>query len=416
MIGRWRAGACLLGVAMLACGAGCDKSGDADTSKSAAPAAEQKEPPKPVEVRLNKDAIEENHVTVGKAERRVLVPTFSAPARVAFNAEAMAHVGAPVAGRVAELKARLGDDVKAGDELFVVESPDLGEAQSDYLQKRTALAAAKAAVEPLKIAAERGRTLYEQSQGLALAEVQKREAEYKAAQVGVQAAAGAATGAANRLHLMGMGDDAIKELENTGKLTPRYSVRTPVSGRVIEFDLTLGALVGPDKDLQVEVADLAKVWVIADVPEAYYGQLKKGAAARVAVAALGGQKFDGKVTMIAPALDPTTRTVQTRIEVANPEKVLRPGMLARAEIESSEFSGAAVVALPSDAVVTIEDDTLVFVPVEGEKGKFKRRDVKAGEGVGGWTQILSGLKEGEPVVVRGAIILKAQLAKPQEAD
>ena len=89
----------------------------------------------------------------------------------------MAHVGSPVTGRAVEIKVRVGDAVKKGDELLVVESPELGEAQSDYLQKRTAVAVATAAVEPARHAVERAKKLYEKNQGIALAEVQKREAE-----------------------------------------------------------------------------------------------------------------------------------------------------------------------------------------------------------------------------------------------
>ena len=407
------ASACMVLLALAV--AGCQKEADAEGHKAETTQPAAKEPAKPVDVKLTRDAIEENHVEATPVGKRVLVPTFAAPARVAFNAEAMARLGAPVAGRVAELKVRLGDEVKAGEELLSVESPDLGEAQSDYLQKQTAAAASKAAAEPLKISAERGRALYEQSQGLSLAEVQKREADLRAGEASAQAAAAAVGAARNKLMLMGMPEAAIGELEKGGKLTPRYAVRTPIEGTVIQFDLTPGALVGPDKDLQVVVADVGKVWVLADVPEASYVQLRKGAAAKVTVAALPGKTFDGKVALVAPSLDPATRTVQARIDVQNSEGALRPGMLAQAEIESPG-GGEPVLAVPSDAVFQVEDEAFVFVPAAGETGKFKRVDVKAGDAVGGWTPIVSGLKEGDKVVTRGAVILKAQLSKPAETD
>ena len=392
--------------------AGCDRGSASGAATPAAPTG--KEPAKPTEVRLAPDAISVNHVEIGVVAKRVLIPTIPAPARIAFDAEAMSHVGALVAGRVAELKVRLGDAVKKDDELVIVESPDLGEAQSDYLQKKTALAAAQAAIEPVRISYERGKSLFEQSQGLALAEVQKREAEFKAARAAAQAAAAALNGAQNKLALMGMSQDAVRELEKTGKLTPRYSIRAPIAGQIIQFDLTSGALVGPDKDLQVEVADVGKVWVLADVAEADYAKLRKGAPARVTAGALAGKTFDGTVTLLAPALDPATRTLQARVEVKNPEGLLRPGMLARAEIESADANPQPVLAVPDDAVVTLEDEHVVFLPVEGDSGKFKKQEVQVGQSVGGWTPIESGLKEGEKIVVRGATIIRAQFNKPPE--
>jgi cobalt-zinc-cadmium efflux system membrane fusion protein len=398
-------------VALLLALAGCNRGGQPEASKAV---PEEKPATRPVEVRLSKDAIAENHVEVGVVTRRVLTPTIAAYARVAFNAESMAHVGAPVAGRVAQLKARLGDTVKAGDELLLVESPDLGEAQSDLLQKRTALAAATAAIEPLRIAYERGRSLYEQNQGVALAEVQKREADLKAAQAAMRSAAAALTAAQNKLALLGMTPDAVAELGKSGALTPRYAIRAPIGGQVIQCDLTPGALVGPDKDLQIELADAGRVWVLADVPEAQYGRLRKGAAAHVTAGALGERTFDGTVTLLAPALDAATRTLQVRIEVDNPDGLLRPGMLARAEIESADAKAEPVVAAPAEAVMPFEDETIVFVPVEGEPEKFKRKDVGVGPAVGGWVPVLSGLAEGDKIVVRGAFILKAQLSKPPE--
>jgi membrane fusion protein, heavy metal efflux system len=394
--------------------AGCDQGKPAHAQTGEAPATQPAEPAKPTEVQLTKDAIAESHVEVAPAGKRVLTPVISAPARLEFNAGAMARVGASVPGRVAELKVQLGSDVQKADELVIVESPDLGEAQSDYLQKKTAVVAASAAVEPAKISAERGRALFEENQSVALGEVQKREAEYKSAQAAAQSAKAAVTAALNKLSLMGMPAAAIKELEETGKLTPRYAIRTPLAGQVIQCDVTLGALVGPDKDLAIEVADVSKVWVLADVPESQYAQVRKGAAARVTVPALGAQAVEGKLTLLAPALDPAMRTLQVRIEVPNPDGELRPGMLATAQIESATSNAEAVLALPADAIMPIDGEPTIFLAVKGADTKFKRQAVSVGPTVGGWTAIKDGLKEGDPVVVRGAFILKAQLSKPAE--
>ena len=121
---------------------------------------------------------------------------------MAFNANAMAHVGSAVKGAWPELNAQVGDEVKKGDVLLVVESPELGEAQSDLLQKRAAADAAGPAVESARSAYERGKQLYEQAKGISLAELQKRETDLKSAQAAQQAAKSAATAAENKLHLL----------------------------------------------------------------------------------------------------------------------------------------------------------------------------------------------------------------------
>ena len=130
------------------------------------------------EVKLTAEAVERYGVKTQPAQLWALKPTFTAPARIAFNTEAMAHVGSPLRGRAVEIKVRLGDAVKRGDALLIVESPELGEAQADYFQKRIAAQTAAAPVDLAKVAWDRAKGLVEQSQGISLTEVQKREAEY----------------------------------------------------------------------------------------------------------------------------------------------------------------------------------------------------------------------------------------------
>jgi cobalt-zinc-cadmium efflux system membrane fusion protein len=371
---------------------------------------------KPAVVKLSKEAAEEYEIKIAPAAMRVLAPTLDVPARVAFNADAEARVGAQVAGRVGELKVRLGDAVHKGDELLVVESPDLGEAQSDYLQKRTALGATAAATQPLQESMERGQALYSQGQGISLAELQKRTADYRAARAAVTAAEGVFKGAENKLRLMGMPDAALEQLAKTGSLTPRYAVRTPIDGRVVRRDVTVGSLVAPDRELAVEVADLSKLWVLADVPESHYGDFAAGAKAAVTVAALPGETFEGTVAYVASAFEPATRSVQARVEVDNEKGRLRPGMFARCRIEIPRPDAKPVLAVPDEAVQDVEGRQVVFVPAGGDEPTYEARDVKAGPPVAGWRPVESGLKEGESVVTHGAFILKAQLAKPAEEE
>jgi cobalt-zinc-cadmium efflux system membrane fusion protein len=366
------------------------------------------------EVKLTAEAIRQWNIRVEPAKKRVLAATFIAPARVAFNAEAMAHVGSLVPGRVVEIKVRVGDVVKKSDELLVIESTELGQAQSEYLQRRTDLAVVLSTVEPAKHAYERAKKLYDQSQGISLGEVQKREAEMKAAEGHALTAKAAAVAALNRLLLRGMTKDEVKELEDKGMLNPKLSVRAPIAGRVIEREVTLGELVSPEKEKLMVLAGVENVWVLADVSESRLPQVMLGSPAQVQLAALPGQRFEGKVSHVAPALNPDTRTGSVRIEVANPDDKLRPGMFASVMLTASTAGGGeAVLAVPDEAVQTVEGAPAVFVPVEGEANTFAKRTVTVGKPAGGMVPVLSGLKEGEPVVVSGTFILKAELGKSE---
>jgi cobalt-zinc-cadmium efflux system membrane fusion protein len=363
------------------------------------------------EVKLTPEAVRNHGIRVAPVKKQTLAGTFVAPARVAYNAEAVAHVGSLVKGRAAEIKVSRGDLVKKGGELLVVESPELGEAQSDYLQRITAVGVANAAVEPARRAAERATKLYDKSQGVALAEVQRRESELKAAEGAVLTAQASLDAAKHKLYLMGVDEPALDALTRTKQLNARYTVHAPIAGTVIEREVTLGELVSAEKEALLVVADLTSVWVLADVPEAKLEQLTVGSPARVLVAA-GGAAFEGKVSYIAPSLDPGTRTAQVRIVVPNSKGSLRPGMFARAEISTGPATGAApVLAIPESAVQTVEGKASVFVPVEGEPNTFAARAVKLGRLAGGMVAVESGLKEGEQVVVNGTFILKADLGK-----
>jgi cobalt-zinc-cadmium efflux system membrane fusion protein len=362
------------------------------------------------EVKLSAEAIKAANIRVEPVKKHALTTTITAPARIAFNPDATAHVGCAVVGRAAEVKVRVGDSVKKGDELIVIESTELGQAQSEYLQKRTEVAVAAARVEPAKLDYERAKKLYEQNGGVSLAEVQKRQAELKSAEGNVLAATAAATAAMNRLTLLGMSKDEVQQLEQTGALNPRLVIRAPLAGRVIERSVTLGELVGPDKEHLLVLADTRTMLVLADVPESRLTQIAPDSPARVVLAAMPDAKLEGKVTQVEPSLNPDTRAGRVRIEVANLNDTLRGGMFASVELTTTTAVEPAL-AVPDDAVLTVEGSPAVFVPVEGEENTFAKRAVKVGPSVGLMTPILEGLKEGEPVVVGGAFILKAELGK-----
>ncbi|CAG0988192.1 Cobalt-zinc-cadmium resistance protein CzcB [Phycisphaerales bacterium] len=373
------------------------------------------------EVKLTSEAVERYGVRVGEAQMWVLKPTFVAPARVGFNTEAMAHVGSPLRGRAVEIKVRLGDQVKKDDPLVIVESPELGQVQADYLLKRTASQAAVPQVDLAKAAWDRAKGLLEQSQGISLTEVQKREAEYKAAVASLRSAEATAVAAENALHLLGMDQSAVETLASTGEIAPRYTIRAAIGGQVVQREVTLGELVSPERESLMVLADTGILWVLADVPEARLPSIAPGAHAWVVVGASTNNKYEGTVAFIAPLVDPTTRTAQVRIEVPSTalgNGAIRPGMFAQVEIVATEAGGAepvAQVAVPQEAVQTIEGGPAVFVPVAGEPNTFQKRALTVGPTVSGLVPILAGLVEGEKFVEAGSFILKAELGKGSAA-
>lgn len=366
------------------------------------------------EVHLSPAALVASSVVLGTAEDHILAPTFRAPAQIAFNREGMAHVGCAVKGRVAEVRARLGDEVKAGDVLLVVESAELARAQSEYLSKKSASATAAPAVELARNAHERAKGLYEKAQGVALAEVQKRESELRAAEAGLAAARAAERAAESELQLLGFGPEKLARLGEGGAVDPRFEVKAPIAGQVIEREVTLGELVGPERDALLVLADTSKLWVLADVPESKSGAVAVGARARVLLGADQDHWCEGVVAFVSPALDPRTRSVRVRIEALDRHPELRPGVFAQAEIAASgEHAGPStqVVSVPSDAVRTIEGRTIVFVPVAGEPGTFAARAVVLGRFVGGRVEIVRGLAAGETFVAEHGFVLEAELGK-----
>jgi len=364
------------------------------------------------EVKLTPEAMSKYDIKVAPVTKQVLTPTFVAPARVAFNAEAIAHVGAAVRGRAIEIKARVGDVVKKGDELLIVESPELGQAQSDFIQKRTAVAVAQAGVDPTKNAYARAKALYEKNEGIALGEVQKREAELKAAEGAHQTAVAAMTAAENNLHLLGMDQSAVQTLVNTSEINPRYAIRAPLDGQVIEREVTLGELVSPEKEALLVLANMKTLWVLADVPEARLKDVAVGAKARVQVGSASKDVIEGKVALVSATLDPNTRTARIRIEVTNSGN-LKPGMFVTTEIAAASPSAPAapVLAIPDEAIQTVEGASAVFLRVPGEENTFAKRVVTIGKPVAGMVAVLSGLKEGEEIVTKGSFIFKAELGK-----
>ena len=208
-----------------------------------------------------------------------------------------------------------------------------------------------------------------------------------------------------------MSPENVKRLVDTGKVDPRFEVRSPIGGRIIDREVTIGEWVSPEKEKLLVIADNRSIWVLAEVPEARLATLGVGSKAEVQFAAIPDEHITGDVSLVSAEIDPTTRTARLRIVIANDDGKLRPGMFAHALIEPRARDIKASVAIPEDALQTVEGKPSVFVAVPGEANTFARREVVVGPEVNGYLPVLSGLAEGEQIVLAGSFILKAELGK-----
>ena len=168
-----------------------------------------------------------------------------------------------------------------------------------------------------------------------------------------------------------------------------------------------GQMAEPPRPL-FRVADLSRLWLTVHAFERDAVRVKVGSPALISFAALPGQIFSGKVTLVGKQVDVDSRTVAVRIEIANPQQLLRPGMSGTAFVPLGKGS-EKVVAIPVAALQRIENNWIVFIP--NAKDSFEIRVVGRGRDLGGEIEIVSGLKVGEKVVVEGAFLLKSEAEK-----
>ena len=266
------------------------------------------------------------------------------------------------------------------------EVPELGRARANLLS-------AEAHRDLAGQTLERKRTLAAE-RIVAMREVQEAEATFRAAEAEVRAATAA-------MQALGAVDDGIA---GDGSL---FYLRSPVAGRVLERRAILGQYADPSRAL-FTIADLSRVWVVAQAFEREAINVQSGSLAHITLAALPGREFDGRVAMVGRQVEPGSRTLPVRIEVANPSGLLRPGMSASSRLEVAGES-RTILAVPAAALQRVGDRWLAFVP--RAETEYEMRPVGRGRDLGNDVEVVSGLKAGETVVVEGAFLLKAEAEK-----
>lgn len=306
------------------------------------------------------------------------IPPKPVPGRVAVDESRSEQVLAPLEGRVESVSARLGQRVENGERLAAIRSPALVDlskeidllrrdeaAKTQTAQRLRSLVGVRAVPEKDLIAAE---------QELGQARLAREAAELKL-----------------RSLALAPGSEAL------------YWLIAGRSGVVVERNVLPGQVVAPERGEPLfTVAELDEVIVTADVPEADVVDLQVGQEARVSSASLSERELTGRVEYISEVVDPQRRMVNVRVRVPNPDRLLRPNGYVQVSFVPA---GPPRVVVPAEAVVTDDQDSVVFVRVGGEGGPLERRPVVPGHQRAGTVEITRGLEPGETIVTRGAILL-----------
>lgn len=313
---------------------------------------------------------------VAPAGQQAVSERLRVPGQIDFDEQRVARIGASVTGRVTELFVVPGQQVKAGDILAQLHSTELGTAQLAY-QKAVAQRDLQAR------ALERAKLLLA-ADVIGSAELQKRQSELAMAEAEVRAAV-------DQLRVMGVS-------MRTGGMSSISPVVASLGGTVVERKVTRGQVVQP-ADALFTVADLSRVWVVGQVPESAAPLVRAGQAVEIETGA-PGERIVGKLIWVSDIVDPQTRTVTVRTEVDNPERALKPSMLATLLIESRPEQKLVV---PTSAVV--REDNRDYVFVQASPTDYRLVPVKLGDESNGVRPVTSGLQAGQPIVVDGGFHL-----------
>lgn len=319
--------------------------------------------------------------TVGEAQVR---QELRVPGSVGLDERRVARIGSSVTGRITQVLAFRGDQVKSGQTLATLSSVELANGQMQFL---TAIAD----VDLKTRAVERARQLLA-ADVIGSAELQRRENELFAAQVAMKASR-------DQLRLMGMSPASIDAVARAREINSVASVNATLSGTVIERKINQGQVVQP-ADAVYTVADLAHVWIEGEVPEQQAHMVEMGEEVRIELPALPGREITGKIIFISSTVNPETRTVQVRTDVLNPDRAIKPDMLANLVIRGVPQK---MLVVPITAVVREANKDYVFARI-GEN-QFKLVPVSLGQESGKVVIVKDGLKEGDSIVIDGAFHL-----------
>jgi len=326
--------------------------------------------------------------------------------QIAFNEDASTVVLTPFSGRVTRVIGKLGDDVKRGDPLFEIDSPEVVQAQTDLIAAFQGLQKGQSQLALARRVLDRLTNLFGSS-AVSQREVDQAQNEYAAAEFDLRTAEGTLTSARNRLRvIIGRDQAEVERVERERVVNPLITINAEIDGTIIARKVGPGQFVRSDAgEALYAIADLSTMWLKANVPEFDSPLIRVGQEIEVRVTALPGRVFKARITSVGASSDAATRRVMVRSELPNPDRALKSEMFASFKI--SIGNGDRTLAVPVEAVIWVGDVAIVWV--EREPLVFEHRKVKVGLEQDGRLQINDGLDAGELVVGRGAIYLQNEL-------
>lgn len=323
-------------------------------------------------------------IKIGKPEIIDVADKIKVPSQIEIDEHKLVRVGANVTGRIVEVSAKLGDEVKTGTVLARIAGPELTQAQLAYLRANSVMQLAKRA-------AARAQQLFA-ADVIGAAELQRRESELQVSRAEYSAAK-------DQLRLLGVDEKALDDLLKRGQILPSVPITVSMPGTVVERNVSIGEVVQP-ADKLFTVADLSIVWATGNVPEHIARHVMQGQHVEIKVPALGDINFDGVIIFVADTVNPLTRTVMVRTEVENPKRKLKPAMLAKMHITENPHKSLVV---PESAVV--RDSNIDYVFVDQGDNRFLRVPVELAQEINNMRPVLSGLTDERNIVLEGAFHL-----------
>jgi len=312
----------------------------------------------------------------------------SAVGSIDFNEEMTVQVFTPYQGRIIDLYARVGDEVKKGETLFTIDSPDLLNAESNLI-------AAAGVLDLTTRVLVRLRKLYE-TRAVSQHDVEQAVSDQMTAEGNLRTGRDA-------VRIFGKTDAEIDQIVKDRKADPTLVVPSPIAGRITARNAAPGLFVQPgNAPAPYSVADISTMWMLANVSESDVPAFHVGQPVKVSLLAFPGEVFEGKIVTMDSMVDPNTHRMMMRSEIKDPTHALRAGMFANFVIQTGD--PVRSLAVPLNGVVREGDGTMT-VWVTTDRRRFTQRVVKTGIQKDGYRQILEGLQAGELVATDGAIFL-----------
>ncbi|MBO0724705.1 MAG: efflux RND transporter periplasmic adaptor subunit [Blastocatellia bacterium] len=319
--------------------------------------------------------------------------------KISFNENSLTPVFPAYSGRVIEALATKGETVRKGQTLLIVESPDYVAAQIDLANSRADVDKAAVNLNMAEVNVERSRKLFAED-AISKKDLQGNESAFALAQAELRRAMAAMAVAQSRLIVFGKTPADIARLK--ASVDRFLTIAAPIDGTVVDRQVGPGQIIRTDAPTPLfQISSLSTLWAQGDVFESDLPNIRMGAPAEIRVASYPDRVFPARVSFIAPTVAPATRTVHVRCEVDNRNGLLKPDMFVRMKIIAAAKQSVPVI--PASAVVARGGDSLVLV--EEAPGRFRKRKVEIGREVDGSVMINSGLKVGERIVTKGAVLL-----------